>query len=181
MVLSTISVLLGGNMNIFNFFWIGYIIVLFVWTILVYRFDTYMKKRRSETIFLSTVCGIYLFLGIFSCLFTVSNKLDKASKWDAYQKQVIIPIEDRYHNAEIPDGYYYLGTEIVSVSEEVNDGIVWYTYDFGTVDYEVHDEVYQFTTNQVLYDDIPYLLVMDSLGTDDITDDQIVTIWGCLE
>ena len=51
---------------------------------------------------------------------------------------------------------------------------------FGQVDgLEPSDDTY--TTQGSYADDIPYLLTMDTMGTDDPSDDQILVVWGCMD
>lgn len=64
---------------------------------------------------------------------------------------------------------YYLPCEIVSVNETS-------TY-FGTVDQDIQMIYAAETGDHDWPDDVPYLLCMDSMGTKDITDDEILVVW----
>lgn len=69
------------------------------------------------------------------------------------------------------DGFYYYQAEIIAQS----DGIVT----FGGVDVE-NPQVYVYNAGKELNPDVPYLLTMDGMGTDDVTDDNIVVVWACV-
>lgn len=67
------------------------------------------------------------------------------------------------------DDTYYLPCEIVAQNETS-------TY-FGTVDAE-YQEIYAVETRCHEWpDDVPYLLYMDSKGTDDVRDDEVLCVW----
>lgn len=69
------------------------------------------------------------------------------------------------------DGFYYYQAEIIVQS----DGIVT----FGGVDVE-NPQVYVYNAGKELNPDVPYLLTMDGMGTDDVSDDSIVVVWACV-
>lgn len=72
---------------------------------------------------------------------------------------------------ETETALYYLEAEVVENLE--------HTTRFGLVDGpEPSSLTYETAGN---YDaSIPYLLTMDSMGTEDPSDDQIVVVWGCM-
>lgn len=64
---------------------------------------------------------------------------------------------------------YYLPCEIVATNETS-------TY-FGTVDQDTV-QIYAVCTGENEWpDDVPYLLHMDSMGTQDVTDDEVLMVW----
>lgn len=65
--------------------------------------------------------------------------------------------------------FYYLPCEIVATNESS-------TY-FGTVDFDTQQIYAADTENHHWPDDVPYLLHMDSVGTKDVTDDEILVVW----
>lgn len=161
----------------FKVFWCVYPVILVMLTLLVYNWEKCQKEAPAQLYIATLLCSIYLCLGIFSCGLLIPEKLELAEEYEAYKQEEIIPIQTIYKNAQIPDGYYYLGVELIDCQEYISEGEIYYIYSFGTVGYE-HDAVYQWETMDVLDFNIPYLLVMDSLATEDITDDQITVIWG---
>ena len=58
------------------------------------------------------------------------------------------------------------------------DGI--YHITFIMTENENDGNIYLWDSEGILPDDIPYLLCMDSNGTEDITDDEILVVWGCM-
>ena len=67
------------------------------------------------------------------------------------------------------DTTYYLPAEIVSY----NDTCVYF---------ETPNNILYIEMNGANYPDtVPYLLHMDSMGTDDILDDEIIVVWRCSE
>ncbi len=71
----------------------------------------------------------------------------------------------------IPDKVetYYLPCEVIATNETS-------TY-FGTVDQDTQ-QIYAVNTGDHQWpDDVPYLLHMDSMGTKDVTDDEILVVW----
>lgn len=68
------------------------------------------------------------------------------------------------------DTTYYQPAEIVAY----NDTSVY----FGTE----NNNIFYLTTCGLNYPDtVPYLLHMDSMGTDDVSDDKILVAWRCVE
>lgn len=67
--------------------------------------------------------------------------------------------------------FYYYQAEIIAQS----DGIVT----FGGVDVE-NPQIYIYNAGKELDCDVPYLLTMDNIGTDDISDDIVVVVWACV-
>lgn len=64
---------------------------------------------------------------------------------------------------------YYLSCEIVATNETS-------TY-FGTVDQDKVQIYAVCTGGNEWPDDVPYLLHMDSMGTEDVTDDEVLMVW----
>lgn len=78
----------------------------------------------------------------------------------------VLPYHKGYDNN---DDTYYLPCEIVAQNETS-------TY-FGTVDAE-YQEIYAVETRCHEWpDDVPYLLYMDSKGTEDVRDDEVLCVW----
>lgn len=64
---------------------------------------------------------------------------------------------------------YYLPCEVVATNEAS-------TY-FGAVDQDTQ-QIYAVNTGDHQWpDDVPYLLHVDSMGTKDVTDDEILVVW----
>lgn len=63
------------------------------------------------------------------------------------------------------DTCYYLPAEIVAT----NDTSTYFGCENG--------QIYYITSDDAWADDVPYLLYMDGMGTDDPTDDAILVIW----
>ncbi len=70
------------------------------------------------------------------------------------------------------DGLYYLEAEVV---EQRPDYAV-----FATVDGAEPTE-YRYARAGIYRDDVPYLLTMDSMGTEEAGDDVIVVVWQCAD
>lgn len=72
-------------------------------------------------------------------------------------------------NSNKPDEFYYLPCEVVAANETS-------TY-FGTVDSDIQ-QIYAAATGSHRWpDDVPYLLYMDSMGTKEQNDDEILVVW----
>lgn len=168
-------------MIMYNIYWIFHIAMIATAISIVYNWN---KIKESETtakyISFGLIC-FYLCCGPFYCIFQTSYDIEQAREYQQYKQQVITPIQEQYNNATLPDGYYYLGCEIVDVQGTVVDGEYEYLYSFGVIDYEKRDDIYAYSSNQALNPDVPYLLVMDSLGTENTTDDVINVVWACIE
>lgn len=67
--------------------------------------------------------------------------------------------------------FYYYQAEIIAQS----DGIVT----FGGVDVE-NPQIYVYNAGKELDYDVPYLLTMDNMRTDDVSDDIVVVVWACV-
>ena len=74
--------------------------------------------------------------------------------------------------SDLPDGLYYLAAEVV---EQRADYAV-----FGTVDGRGPTEC-TYTRPGNYREDVPYLLTMDSMGTEEAGDDEIVVVWQCAD
>lgn len=176
------SVVIGN----FKIYWALYIPVLCLCIYLVYKWDkimsTVLDNESPWDIYgvMLVVC-VYLCIGPLGNLINIVPELKLAKEYREYKQEVIIPTEVQYHNAEIPDGFYYLGVEIVEFNAYVHDEECWYVYTFGTVDYEEHENCYMYETTELLDPDVPYLLVMDSLATDTLEDDCISVVWKCVD
>lgn len=167
-------------MIMYNIYWIFYMVLICVAILIAYYWDKIKEHEVIGQYIAFFLIAIYLFCGPFQCIFQTSHDIELAKEYQAYNQQVIIPMEEQYNDALLPDGYYYLGCEIVDMqSEQTEDGIV-YTYTFGTVDMDRQD-LYQYESYELLNPDVPYLLTMDSLTTTPTTDDVITVVWACVE
>lgn len=167
-------------MNMYIIYWVFYMFFICVAVLIGYYWN---KIKENETVAKYTcffLIILYLFCGPFYCILQTSYDIEQAIEYQQYQQQVITPIQEQYNNATLPDGYYYLGCEIVNVEGTVIDGEYEYLYSFGVVDYEKRDDIYTYSSNQMLNPNVPYLLVMDSLGTNKTTDDVIDVVWACV-
>lgn len=72
---------------------------------------------------------------------------------------------------EVSDFYYYQA-EVVSQSNE--------TVVFGGVDVENPQLFAWKSTSESINIDVPYLLTMDSKGTETTDDDEILVVWACV-
>ena len=80
-------------------------------------------------------------------------------------------------NTDLPDGMYYLGVEVWDSKCLDNHT---YEYTFGCVDSMemAHDGIsYVWNSETPLRIDVPYILTMDGMGTEDVKDDEICCIW----
>lgn len=80
--------------------------------------------------------------------------------------------------------FYYLGVELVDVVTmyDAIDGVYCNPINcnvFGVVDGDEKYKgiTYEYLSNEVFSFDVPYLLTMDSKGTNDVSDDEVVVIW----
>ena len=71
---------------------------------------------------------------------------------------------------------YYQPAEIISAYTNGNATC----YAFVCTENKNDGNVFIWETESVLTDDIPYLLTMDSKGTETIVDDEILVVWGCM-
>ena len=92
-----------------------------------------------------------------------------------------VPIEEevvkneKVYNTTLPEGMYYLGVEIIEKCDYL-DGK--YQYSFGVVDDpEYAGNIFVYVTESNLSEDVPYILTMDNMGTDEVLDDQVVVVW----
>ena len=128
----------------------------------------------------------YVLISVFSICVTVSF----VSEMVFGPEKAYIPIEreqeetetnnnDNFEpmNTDLPEDMYYLGVEIVNV-EPFEDGV--YQYEFGVVDMDWINTLYLYHTDYQLDMDVPYMLTIDSMGTEDKLDDQIVVVWACV-
>lgn len=70
---------------------------------------------------------------------------------------------------ELNQDTYYLPCEVVATND-------YCTY-FGTVDSDFQEVYTVETGNHIWPDDVPYLLHMDSKGTKDTKDDEVLVVW----
>lgn len=168
-------------MIMYNIYWIFHIIMIAIAISIAYNWDKIKENETTAKYISFLLICIYLCCGPFYCIFKTSHDIELSHKYQQYQQQVITPIQEQYNNTTLPDGYYYLGCEIVDVKGTVIDGEYEYLYSFGVVDCEGRDDIYVYSSNQVLNPDVPYLLVMDSLGTSKTTDDVISVVWECVD
>ena len=128
----------------------------------------------------------YVLISIFSICVTINF----VSEMVLGPEKVYVPIEREQEeietnnndnsvsmNTDLPDNMYYLGVEIVNI-ETLEDGI--YQYEFGVVDMDWIGILYLYRADYQLDMDVPYMLTMDSMGTEDKLDDQIVVVWACV-
>lgn len=165
---------------VFILYWVIYLLILLLFTIVVYDWKKTEKKNAVYLYIIAILSCTYLIFGPLYCIFAVQPDLKLAEEYKAYQQQVITPIYEQYNNTKLPDGYYYIGCEINNVEAEIIDGVCIYTYTFEVIDCEGRNDFYQWQSENVLNLDTQYLLVMDSLATNITTDDQISVIWECV-
>lgn len=72
---------------------------------------------------------------------------------------------------ESKSNYYYLGAEIYK-----QEAISSEQYKISFVDVE-NGNIYAWISPYAYDEDAPYLLTMDSKGTEDVTDDEVVVVW----
>lgn len=80
-------------------------------------------------------------------------------------------------NTDLPDDMYYLGVEIWRSRCLENHT---YEYTFGCVDSMemAHEGIsYVWNSDVPLRVDVPYILTMDGMGTEDVKDDKICCVW----
>ena len=87
---------------------------------------------------------------------------------------VLIPALAALHHAQAAESetaLYYLEAEVVDVLDHATV--------FGQVDGPAPSSI-TYEAAGVYTADIPYLLTMDSMGTSDPADDEILVVWGCM-
>lgn len=86
----------------------------------------------------------------------------------AYLCGIMAATTSQSQDVQNVDTTYYQEAEVVAY----NDTSVY----FGTTD----NNIFHIEMNDTEYPDtVPYLLHMDSMGTDDISDDEIIVVWRC--
>lgn len=83
----------------------------------------------------------------------------------------VIWASPRVESAAAQDTLYYLPAEVV----DSRDGLTR----FAQIDGEA-PTLYLYTVPGIFPDHIPYLLTMDTQGTDTPADDTVVVVWGCM-
>lgn len=80
-------------------------------------------------------------------------------------------------DSNIQNNFEYVGAEVTAYQE--NNGV--YTIQFLLVEDEKYQgNIYMFNSLYEPTFDKPYLLTMDNKGTEEITDDEILVAWECL-
>jgi hypothetical protein len=89
--------------------------------------------------------------------------------------------EDELGTTDIDGRFYYADAQLISteVIDYGNGDDVEYLMSFAINYSQV--EIFTWLDDYQYYDDIPYLLTMDSQGTDSPLDDSIVVVWGCMD
>ena len=113
-----------------------------------------MKKETAVEVICKAVFTIYMVILTICVLFLVYAAITGVSEMD-----------------EVSDFYYYQA-EVVSQS----DGTVV----FGGVDVENPQLFAWKSTSESINMDVPYLLTMDSKGTETMDDDEILVVWACV-
>lgn len=138
--------------------------------LLIAIFGWMIETRKKEIKFylvLFIVCTLTC-IGPMFRIFNAVNDEDKQMQQERYKT-----------NATLPEGMYYLGCEILNIQEYTVNEITYYLYDFTTVDDpNWAGYVFQYYTTEQLEMDSKYILSMDSMGTNDITDDEIAIVWA---
>ena len=80
-------------------------------------------------------------------------------------------------NETIIEPMYYQPADLID-EYLGEDGV--YHITFIMTENENDGNIYLWDSEEILPDDFPYLLCMDSKGTEDITDDEILVVWGCM-
>lgn len=168
-------------MTMYNIYWIFHIVMIAIAISIAYSWDKINKNETTAKYTAYFLICFYLCCGPLYCILQTSHDIEQAREYQAYQQQVITPVQEQYNNATLPDGYYYIGCEIVDIKGEIIEGEYQYLYSFGVVDCDGREDIYVYSSTQLLNPDVPYLLVMDSLGTNKTTDDVINVVWACVE
>ena len=96
---------------------------------------------------------------------------------------LMFPIKANTNEITLPEAetvvepMYYQPAELID-EYLGEDGV--YHITFIITENENDGNIYLWDSEGVLPDDIPYLLCMDSKGTREITDDEIIVVWGCM-
>ena len=113
-----------------------------------------MKKEIVDGIICKIIFTIYMVILTICILFLVHAAITGVSETE-----------------EVSDFYYYQA-EVVSQS---NGTVV-----FGGVDVENPQLFAWKSTSESINIDVPYLLTMDSKGTETTDDDEILVVWACV-
>lgn len=162
-----------------------YVLPLFLFVVnswgLYYLQEVEDDKNKKKILFFDIVVGFCSCFLVFWLVFT-SYYINHPKVEVQY---VEVPIEEevveeeKVYNTTLPEGMYYLGVEIIEKCDYL-DGK--YQYSFGVVDDpEYAGHIFIYVTESDLLINVPYILTMDSMGTDEILDDQIVVVWACVE
>ena len=151
-------------------YWCLFIVFIFIICILSHNFNRYDNgANKYWKWFTFFILSIYVFLGPMKMILEATT-----------EKTTTPPTIKT--NIELPDGCYFLGCELVSSYSFTADEMEYYHYEFGVVDYEFRNDVYSYETTVVLNPNVPYLLLMDSMGTTtQYTDDEIISVYSCIE
>lgn len=113
-----------------------------------------MKKETAVEVICKVIFTIYMVILTICVLFLVCAAITGVNEMD-----------------EVSDFYYYQA-EVVSQS----DGTVV----FGGVDVENPQLFVWKSTSESINMDVPYLLTMDSKGTETMYDDEVLVVWACV-
>lgn len=113
-----------------------------------------MKKEIVEEVICKVIFTIFMVILTICILFLVYAAITGVQEAD-----------------EVSDFYYYQA-EVVSQSDE--------TVVFGGVDVENPQLFAWKSTSESINIDVPYLLTMDSKGTETMDDDEILVVWACV-
>lgn len=96
---------------------------------------------------------------------------------------LMFPIKANTNEITLPEAetvvepMYYQPAELID-EYLCMDGSYYITFIFAET--ENDGNIFIWESEGSLPDDIPYLLCMDSKGTKEITDDEIIVVWGCM-
>lgn len=158
-----------------------YVLPLFLFIVncwgLYYLQDVETGENRKKTLIYDIVVGFCSCFLVFWLVFTsyyINHPKIEVQYLEIPVEEEVIK-EEKVYNTDLPEGMYYLGCEIIEKCDYL-DGK--YQYSFGVVDDPNYaGNIFVYVTESDLSMDVPYILTMDSMGTDELLDDQIVVVW----
>lgn len=140
---------------------------------IVMDYEKLVYKNKILTYIALSLLSIIVAIGPLN---RIMDTITETNKNDSIQESVEIET-----NTDLPDGIYYLGVELVSSETFVADDMEYHHYEFGVIDCENRSDMYSYDTLEVLDPEVPYMLTMDSMGTKGYEDDEIITVWRCVD
>lgn len=149
-------------------------VIICTMSIVIAMAATFVNINKKIKLSAALLCTslIIMLIGI-----SVNTQSTIKSMRESYDK-IIDEMELEITKLKVPkeepvEDFYYEEAEIVGQTKLEDD-----TYN---VSFEMCDSGYVYTLHsESEYTDVPYVLTMESKGTTDLTDDEIVVVWVCM-